>query len=54
MEDDLKKIMQPKSIKSKKCNIFKMEDNLFFLKEDDSNFFETGRRHQKNNATKNN
>ena len=36
MEDDLKKIMQPKSIQSKTIIFLIMEDNLhFFEKEDD-------------------
>ena len=52
MEQDLKKIMLPKTIKNKNNNNF--ENRIpphFFLKEDDLIFFLIGRQPQRNNAT---
>ena len=47
--------MQTKASKSKNKNSCKMEKtSIFFLKEDNLNFFENVRRPQQNNATKNN
>ena len=46
IEDDLKKIMQPKTIKIKTIIFLNMEDDL--------NFFHEGRQPQKNSAIKNN
>jgi hypothetical protein len=46
MEDDLKKIMQPKTIKVKTIIFLKMEEDL--------NFIEKGRRPPKNKSNQNN
>ena len=48
MEEDHTKIMQPKTIKSKKTIIFlKMEDDLIFFKGREPQIFENRRRPQK-------
>ena len=53
MEDDLKKIMQPKTIKSKNNNIFENGRHLNFLeKEDDLKFLKMEDNLQKNIQSK--
>ena len=55
MKTTLKKIMQPKTIKSKNNNIFENGRRpYFFLNEDNLNFLKNEDDLKKNNATKNN